>query len=94
MAQKKNINENITKIKKALEDKKLIIGTERILKSLKKSSLKEVYLTQNCPDLIVNDIEHYANLQKCKVIKLDIDNEELGTTCKKPFSISVVGISS
>ena len=49
MARKKETNEEITKIKKALEDKKLVIGTENTLKNLKKASLSEIYLTANSP---------------------------------------------
>lgn len=93
MAKKKEISENVTKIKKALEDKKLVIGSNRLLKELKVGRVEEIFITTNCPAALKDDLVSYADMNKKKATELDITNEELGVLCKKPFSINVVGIS-
>ena len=78
-------------LKDAIQDKNLIIGTGRIIKSLRAGKLKKVFLSKNCPLGIKNDIRHYAKLGKIDIFELSISNEEIGVMCKKPFSISVLG---
>ena len=50
-----------------------------------------VYLASNCPQVVKEDVKHYANLYNIKVIEAKENNEELGVICKKHFSISVLG---
>lgn len=83
---------SINDIKKAIEEKKAIVGTERVIKMIKKGELIKVYLSVNCPAEVKESIEYYAKLSKTEVIKLKVPNDELGTLCKKPYSISVLGI--
>jgi len=89
---KKIENKNTEGIKKALEVKKIVIGTERTMKELKKGTLTSVYLSSNCPVDIKEDIAHYSSLISTEVIELDVPNDELGIVCKKPFSVSILGI--
>ena len=78
-------------LKKLLKTDKLIIGKERTIKSLKLGKLEQVFLSSNCS--CIEDIEYYAGLSgKAKVDKLKVPNDELGVICKKPFSISVIGV--
>ena len=79
-------------IKKIAKDKKALIGTNKVMKSLKLGKLSKVFLTRNCPKDIKEDIEHYAKIAKVEVVQLKIPNDELGVLCKKPFSISVLGL--
>jgi len=79
-------------LKEAIEQGKVIIGADRTLKLLRKGELKEVYLSSNCPKQVKEDIEHYAKLHSIQLFRLKESNEELGVLCKKPFSISVIGI--
>ena len=92
MAKKKAVDQSIVELKKAIESKKIIIGTERTLKALKKDDVASVYVTKNCPKNIRNKIEHYSKLIKFRVVSLEYPNDELGTLCKKPFAISVAAI--
>ena len=79
-------------LREALKQKnKVIIGTEKTLKLLKKGQLTIVYMSSNCPGHVKQDVEHYAKLHEIKIIKLNESNEELGVICKKPFSISILG---
>lgn len=93
MARKKaeSISKDVIDIRKLIEDKKLIIGTEIVIKKLKSGKISKVFLTTNCPKEVKEDIERYSSIAKAEVAQLDIPNDELGIICKKPFSISIVG---
>lgn len=91
MARKVEFNES-EEIRKELESGKLVIGTEVSLKELKKSNLAKVYVSSNCPEDILGDLEHYAPLANTELIKLIIPNDELGVVCKKPFAVSILGL--
>jgi len=79
-------------IKKLLGSEKLLIGTDRVLKNLRNSKLEKVIMASNCEPKTAADIMHFAGLNSTKVDVLKISNDELGVTCKKPFSVSVIGI--
>ena len=79
-------------IKKLLESEKLIIGKDKTMKSLKKGDLAKVFLASNLDAESLEDVERYAELSKVEVEKLSYPNDELGTFCKKPFSISMMGL--
>jgi len=87
-----NGEEAISEVKRILKEKKCIFGTKISLKNLKLGKLEKIYLTENCPDEVKEDIAYYAKLANTEVCRLDIPNDELGTLCKKPFSISVIGV--
>jgi large subunit ribosomal protein L30e len=74
------------------ENKGLVLGTERTLKKLKMKSLKKVYVSSNVPEEVLEDVEHYTKLYKIPLVKLKESNEELGVICKKPFSVSILGL--
>lgn len=82
----------IDDISKNLQGKKLIMGTDRAIKSLKGGKLKKVFVASNTKSEIMSDIEHYSKVLGTEFVKLDIKNDELGTVCKKPFSVSVIGL--
>ena len=82
----------IDDISKNLQGKKLIIGTDRTVKNLKNGKLKKVFVASNTKSEIMSDIEHYSKVLGTEFVKLDIKNDELGTVCKKPFSVSVIGL--
>jgi len=77
-------------LKDSLGDSNLTIGAESTLKKLRKGSLKTIFLAKNCPREIKSEIKHCAKIGKVNVFDLDINNEDLGVICKKPFSISVL----
>jgi len=93
MARKKaeSISKDVVDIRKLIDDKKLVIGTEIVIKKLKAGKISKVFLTSNCPNEVRDDIERYSAIAKAEVVQLDIPNDELGIICKKPFSISIVG---
>ncbi len=92
MAKKKLLNEEIVKIKKAIEEGKAVIGTKEVITSLRSNDLVEVFLSSNCPPEVEKDLLHMTSLNDIKTTKLTQGNDDLGVVCKKPFSISVLGI--
>ncbi len=81
-------------IRKLLESDKLIIGTEKTLKELRAKNLEKVYVASNTKEETVNDIKHFASLAEVEVVELDVPNDEVGTICRKPFAISVLGVKA
>lgn len=71
---------------------KLLIGAKQSIKALRKEALSKVFVASNCPRPLVEDLNHYASLDGIPVEKLNIACDELGTLCKKPFMVSVVGL--
>ena len=71
---------------------KVIIGSNKTLELLKLSRLSKIYLSKNAPESVVKDIDYYSKLSNVDVIRLDINNEELGALLKKPFKVAVVSI--
>lgn len=81
----------IEEIKKELKTDKLIIGVNETISLLRQGQLSRVFVSSNCPDRIVADVEAAGKSSGVKVEKLQVPNDELGTVCKKQFSISVLG---
>lgn len=92
MAKKKELDERLVELKSKIQENKVVIGTDRVLKELKAKKLSKVFTAQNCPQNIKDDIKYYANLGNIHHIELDQDNEELGIFCRKNFFVSVIGI--
>tara|TARA_Y100000310_G_scaffold296626_1_gene329023 strand:+ start:16895 stop:17176 length:282 start_codon:yes stop_codon:yes gene_type:complete len=89
---KKTIKGNKADLAKELKSKKIIIGADRVIKNLKQGRISKVYISSNCKDSIKSDISCYSKLGDVEVVKMNLSNEELGILCKKPFSISVLGL--
>ena len=82
----------IEEIKKQLQSDKLIIGAEESIKALRNGKLAKAYLAVNTKEQIKEDLKRLAELSEVEVVELSIPNDELGTACKKPYPISVIGI--
>ena len=81
-------------IKKIIKSGNIVIGTERTIKNLKLGKIQKVLMSSNCPSDVENDINYYAGLSGAEFYKLEHSNEELSVICKKPYSISVLGVLS
>jgi len=90
---KKEISENLVKIKKSLETGN-IIGFKEVKKALLKNEVKEIFAASNCPDSSKDELERLAEINSIPLIVLEQANDELGIICKKPFHISVLGIKN
>lgn len=85
-------SEDIKYLKNIVQEGKVIVGTDRVLKKLKAGGeLRKVFIARNCQAETRKSLEHYAALQKVLVIELELSNEELGIFCKRNHFISVLG---
>jgi large subunit ribosomal protein L30e len=80
---------SLDNLKKVIKGKKLIIGTERTLKALKQGTIKEVFVSKNCPENLKKQIKKYGEISGILISELEETNEEIGTLCKKPFSVNL-----
>ena len=79
--------------KKLLESGKLLIGTNEVTKALRLGKLTKVMMAKNAKVAVQKDVTYYAKLAQVEVEVLDISNEQLGKQCKKPFFVSLLGIT-
>ncbi len=92
MAKRKEVDEQSKELKGFVQGKKVVYGTDQVMKGLKAKSLVKVYVASNTRQDVREDIAHYANLAGIPVVELGFDNEELGVFCKKNFFVSVLGV--
>jgi len=79
-------------IRKLLTTKKLVIGEDEVLKHARNGTLLKVYHASNANKAIVADLQKYGKLSNFEVLDTKVPNDDLGTVCKKPFSISTIGV--
>ncbi len=93
MAEKKKVVGDETELLKTkAQQRQLLIGAERVLKSLKGKKVSRVFVASNCPAKIKEDVTYYAKLAEVPVTEAKLNNEEMGLVCKKNFLVSVVAI--
>ena len=80
------------KILEADKENRLLVGVSNVIKGLKSGIMEEIILTPNCLELYSKQINELATISNTTINTADMSNRELGSACKKPFSISVVGI--
>ena len=79
-------------IKKALEEKKLVIGTKTVMKRLKNGDVENIFYASNCPEETVTDLNHYVKTSKISMDMFKGDSVKLGQICGKPFTVLIIGI--
>lgn len=75
-------------LQEAAEEGNLIVGVEETLKNL--DTVEHIVLASNTPRDLRERVQEAA--EDIEIIESDVDNEELGSLCMKPFRASVVGI--
>lgn len=75
-------------LQEAAEDGTLIVGVEETLKNV--GAVEQIILASNTPRELRGRVREAA--EDAEIIESDVDNEELGSLCMKPFRASVVGI--
>jgi large subunit ribosomal protein L30e len=89
---RKIIDEEAAIIKKTLEEGKAILGTDETMKLLRQGKLSQVFVTANCPEEVIMQVDHDAPLAGTQIVKVKFTNEQMGDVCKKPFFISLMGV--
>lgn len=79
-------------IRKIIESKKAVVGTNEVISALRAGTLTSVYLASNCPAGVRSDVDRLAKLSGAATETLELPNDELGTLCRKPFAIAVLGV--
>ncbi len=85
-------NMSIDEIKKSLKSENMVLGADKVLKALRKKELEKIFLAANAPAALVSDVKQYSELTGTQLELLAVQNDELGVICKKPFSISTIGL--
>ena len=75
-------------LKKSLGSGNVVIGLSRVKKEVGK--FKKVCVAKNCPE--ISEVRKLCGLAEVEFDVLKVDSHELGVMCKKPFSVSAVGI--
>jgi large subunit ribosomal protein L30e len=79
-------------IRQAVDTGKVILGSDKSVKSVKLGQAKLVILASNCPDAVRSDVEHYVKLANIPIHVYEGDSSALGLACGKPFLVSVVAV--
>ena len=77
-------------IKKGVDQGKIVIGKNLVLKRLKKGELSKVVFSISCDPLLKKEIADLAEGATLKNSKLS--SKDLGAFAKKNFGISVLGV--
>ena len=79
-------------IKKAVKERKAILGFRKSLKYIKTKKPKLIVISENIPEDRKKEIEYLAKLEKVKVEVFKGTSKELGIVCGKPFPVSILVI--
>ncbi|RMD58659.1 50S ribosomal protein L30 [Candidatus Woesearchaeota archaeon] len=89
---KKEVAPVVAELQKLLAEGKLVFGAERTLKLLREGKVRKVFLASNCKQSVKEDVERFCEVGSIDCVALEQSGEEVGTLCRKPFSIAVVGV--
>ena len=78
-------------IRDAIKNKKLIIGSNKILKFAKAGDLVSIFYALNCPKERLKDIEHYSKITGIELKQFNGNSVQLGEICGKPFGVLLAG---
>ncbi len=92
MAKRKEISEELKELRLMLQENRLVIGSQRVIKLLHLGKLSKIFLANNVEQERLAQLTHQAKLAKVEVVTLNFSNEELGVFCKKNYFISVAGV--
>jgi large subunit ribosomal protein L30e len=84
-----NVNQEI---KEAIKEKKAVIGSRTVIKSVKRGNLNAVIYASNCPDGVRKDLAFYSKGGFVPVKQFEGNSLQLGELCGKPFNVLLVGI--
>lgn len=84
--------DHLSQLRKVLATDKIILGTDRTFKEMRKGGVSTVYVCSNAPKTVRADLAHYSKVGGVDVVELSIPNDELGTVCRKQFSVSMLSV--
>jgi len=81
------LKQNIEKEKKS---GKIIFGSDKAIKQLKKGKVSKIFLSKDCPIEKKEALKELSKKYKADVIELDKTKEEIREIIKKPFSSIII----
>lgn len=84
-----NINQEI---REAIKEKKILIGTRTVIKSVKSGAVTNVIYASNCPENTKKDLEYYSKNEFMSMRQFEGNSFQLGELCGKPFNVLLIGI--
>ena len=85
---------NAQEIRGLLEKDKLIIGHNAVVNALKSGTCSQVLVAANAESARAAAVADYCEIAKVSCEELELRNDQLGTTCRKPFSISFLAVKA
>lgn len=79
-------------LSRAVTSGKVLIGTGRSLKAVRRGEAKLVIVASNCPRDVFSDFDRYTKMAGMLLHVFEKDSRELGLACGKPFTVNVVAI--
>lgn len=79
-------------IKEALKTKKLVMGSNSVIRGIKTGLVKTVVHASNFPENVMKDLDYYKQIGNISIEKFDGNSKQLGELCGKPFNILMVGV--
>lgn len=79
-------------LRKVIKTGKVLVGSEKVIKSLLTSDPKLIIVSRTCPPEIAERIKYYSTLGKIPCVKLNKRSLDLGAAGGKPFHISTLGL--
>ncbi|MEM4714479.1 MAG: ribosomal L7Ae/L30e/S12e/Gadd45 family protein [Candidatus Nanoarchaeia archaeon] len=83
---------NVDLLLKALKEKTVLDGAREIKKAILNNKVEAIFITSNCPDDIISDLEGLAKMHNIKVYNLNLNAEQLAAQLKRPYNSSVLAI--
>ena len=77
-------------LKEAFKVKTLTFGFRETLKKVKTKKADTVFIAQDCPEEMRQDLTTNAKISGINIIELEGSSQEIGAVCKKPFPITVL----
>lgn len=75
-------------IRKLSETGKLTYGSEKTMKEVRSGNITKIFISST-PD---PKAKKFFERHKIEIISSNTSSKDLGIACKKPFSISIVGV--
>ena len=79
-------------IKDAMKLKKVLLGSNSVIRGVKIGTVKTVVHASNFPEKVLSDLNYYKSVGGITVEKFNGNSKQLGELCGKPFNILIVGL--
>jgi large subunit ribosomal protein L30e len=89
---KKESIDVVKMLKDGAKTSKLVIGTNSVLRGIKRGYIMYAIYANNCSPNIVNNLVYYSKISKIDIKQFNGNSASLGEICGKPFTVQVVGI--